>query len=511
MSRHCRLLCVFALAALGGAATLSAANGGLLGATISWQYYFDGGAWQSPGRFEVNGGAGGKFEKTGTSYFVILADNNSITFNYSIEQGDGPWSSSALSLAPTIHNGIAINMVSGPAFSTVTIDPATNMAGFDASRISFTDDQIQVDWQNLAFNPHTIVKLDVNKASAGAEWISLAPTGTPPAPRAGASAVYSTAAHQMIVFGGNTAGCSSSTASLNDTWVLAGANGLAGTPAWSQISFSSSSPPGREGHTAVYNSTADRMVVFGGDAFGCTASKLNDLWVLVNASGAAGTPSWQMLTPLGIVPPARSDHTAVYDPSTDQMIVFGGIGTALDNLSDLWPLANASGAGGTPQWTNLIPSGTGPADTAYMAGSYDIPTNEMTLYSGWSVSGSSSNQVWLLSNANGSGGTPQWSVLTPTGAPPAAVTGPRGVYSQASKNAIYFGGSETNAVWTLKDADGVGAAAWVQVSPAGPTPSGRGGLGAEPTMVADPVSTRSIVFGGAGVSGALNDTWILSP
>jgi hypothetical protein len=45
---------------------------------------------------------------------------------------------------------------------SVTIDPATNMAGFDSSRFSYTNNQIQVDWQDLTFTRNTIVKLDVN-------------------------------------------------------------------------------------------------------------------------------------------------------------------------------------------------------------------------------------------------------------------------------------------------------------------------------------------------------------
>jgi len=345
-----------------GAAAPSTANGGLLGATLSWQYYAYGGPYNpqgggSSGVFKVNGGAGGEFKGGSAVYFAIVAGNSSITFDYSITNHTGPWSASTLSLPPTIHNGIAINMVSGPAFTTVTIDPATNMVGFDPSRISFTNNQIQVDWQNLPYDASTIVKLDVNRGSAGPQWLSLQPSGTPPSPRAGAAAVYSEAANQTIVFGGNTAGCSNTNPSLNDTWTLTGANGLAGTPAWSQISPSGSPPPGREGHTVVYDEAADRMVVFGGDVFGCSASKLNDLWVLVNASGVGGVPTWQMLTPLGNVPPARSDHVAVYVPSNDQMIVFGGIGPALADLTDLWVLSNASGARGVSQWTSLSPLG----------------------------------------------------------------------------------------------------------------------------------------------------------
>ncbi len=145
------------------------ARANLLGSTLSWQYYAYGGPYiytggQTGGTFVDNGGIGGTFVGGTTSlYFNIIADDTSITFDYSIVTGPTPrsWTSSPLSLAPTIYNGIAINMVSGPAFSSVTIDPASNMVGFDASRFSFTGTQIQVDWQNLSFTPSTIVKLDI--------------------------------------------------------------------------------------------------------------------------------------------------------------------------------------------------------------------------------------------------------------------------------------------------------------------------------------------------------------
>jgi len=66
-----------------------------------------------------------------------------------------------LSLAPTIYNGTAVRMVSGPTITNVTIDGATNMVGFNSSRLSFTGNEIQVDWADLSFDEDTIVKLNV--------------------------------------------------------------------------------------------------------------------------------------------------------------------------------------------------------------------------------------------------------------------------------------------------------------------------------------------------------------
>src|SRR5262245_9927463 len=84
----------------------------LSGSVLSWQYYAHGSAYPgstSHGTWTVPGN-GGAFTAGGTTYFAILSNANSITFDYN---GTGIWSDSNLSLPPTIRNGIAINLVSG--------------------------------------------------------------------------------------------------------------------------------------------------------------------------------------------------------------------------------------------------------------------------------------------------------------------------------------------------------------------------------------------------------------
>jgi hypothetical protein len=134
----------------------------LTGLNMSWQYYAYGGAYthsgyRTAGTFVVPSGGGivGTFDP----YFNIIANSTSITFAY---MASDTWANSTLSLGPTIYNGIAIDMLTvGGIFSSVTIDPSTNMAGFDASRLSFTNGEIQVDWAGLSFNSGTILKLDI--------------------------------------------------------------------------------------------------------------------------------------------------------------------------------------------------------------------------------------------------------------------------------------------------------------------------------------------------------------
>jgi len=154
------LLATAALVAFTAAAS-AASPAGWKGATLGWQYYAYGGPYNgggSPGECTV-----GKNNICGSffSYFNIITAPKSITFNYSPSGSGGTWSESVLSLPPTIYNGIAINLVSRGTITAVTIDKATNMAGFNSSHLSFTGNQIQVDWQNLPYNSSTIVKLDV--------------------------------------------------------------------------------------------------------------------------------------------------------------------------------------------------------------------------------------------------------------------------------------------------------------------------------------------------------------
>jgi hypothetical protein len=86
------------------------------------------------------------------------------------------------------------------------------------------------------------------------------------------------------------------------------------------------------------------MIIFGGEAFMGFAreSGLNDTWVLSGANGRAGTPAWAELKPSGGLPGARLGHTAVYDSSTNQMIMFAG-----ENADAIyyvvWVLSHANG------------------------------------------------------------------------------------------------------------------------------------------------------------------------
>ncbi|PYX45155.1 MAG: hypothetical protein DMG79_19855, partial [Acidobacteria bacterium] len=118
------------------------------------------------------------------------------------------------------------------------------------------------------------------------------------------------------------------------------ANGLGGTPAWAQLTVSGGPSP-RTGHSAIYDAQNSRIVIYGGLSAG---SVFSDVWILSNANGVAGSPGWTQLTPASPGPP-RYDHSAVYDPATNQMIIFGGVITSspLSPDANVFSLTGANG------------------------------------------------------------------------------------------------------------------------------------------------------------------------
>ncbi|MBV9303966.1 MAG: VCBS repeat-containing protein [Acidobacteriaceae bacterium] len=345
-----------------------------------------------------------------------------------------------------------------------------------------------------------------NSASAQS-WNQLLPTGGPPPARAAHSAVFDSATNQMIIFGG---------VSFNDVWSLT----LGASPQWTLLSPAGTPPEGRRGHSGVYDPVNSRMIIFGG-GLGNTAPCANDTWVLINANGVNGTPTWAQLNPTGSLPVPRILHTAVYDPASNRMIVFGGNNCFTQGgvfYNDVWVLSNANGLGGAPIWTQLTPTGTPPSPRESHTAVYDPNSNEMIIFAGAaSVSGQVSdeylaNDVWVLSNANGLGGTPAWSQLSPSGILPPQVNAATAVYDQISNRMTVFGGGDYvdnfNIVSVLLNANGLGGApTWIQLATGGTPASARSNHSA----VYDQNSGEMIVFGGVTPSDQpFNDTWVLT-
>jgi hypothetical protein len=87
--------------------------------------------------------------------------------------------------------------------------------------------------------------------------------------------VYDQASNRLIAFGGGT-----TSGTDNDVWVLDNANGLSGTPHWTELFPGGSLPHPRYSMSAVLNPGINRMIIFGGECYSDNRTRYNDTWVL---------------------------------------------------------------------------------------------------------------------------------------------------------------------------------------------------------------------------------------
>ncbi len=333
----------------------------------------------------------------------------------------------------------------------------------------------------------SLIGLLVEPASAQ-KWNRYGP-GT----RSQASSIYDPSTNQMIMFGGQHA---PTNVDFHDVWAVKNVIGVSASTFknlnWLSVTTAGTPPSVRFGHSAAYNPTSNRMIIFGGGT-GFPGPCANDLWVLTNPNSVGGTPTWTKLSPTGTLPPVREGHASVYDPNTNTMIVFGGTDCSGNFYNDVWILSNADGSVGTPKWTQSKPAGTAPAARSQSTAIYDSTNRVMTIFGGAGVAKAVFNDAWTLANVNG---TPTWKQLTPTGAAPSPRSGHVAVYDSKSSRMVIQGGvAGSTAVqsdtWILSGANGVGSAAWTQLNPSGTVP-----YRASHTAIYDPVSGEMVIFGG---------------
>jgi hypothetical protein len=312
---------------------------------------------------------------------------------------------------------------------------------------------------NIDFNDIWAVQNVIPSSSATQEniqWIRVTITGKAPSDRFGHSAVYNPTSDRMVVFGGGTGfpgPC------VNDLWVANRITNVGGSPFWTSSTATGTLPPIREGHAAAYNSTTNKLIIFGGS--NCSGSFYNDVWILSNADGKTGTPSWAQVTPVGTPPVARTQASAIYDSVNNVMTIYAGGSTATTVYSDVWTLSNADGTTGTPTWKQLSPTGTAPAGRVGHGAIYDATNNRMTIYGGGNNRGQVLNDGWVLTHPNGIGGTPAWSKLTFSDTSPNRKSF-SWIYDPVSDDMVIFGGDSTlpatftdDHVYILTEANGL--------------------------------------------------------
>jgi hypothetical protein len=257
---------------------------------------------------------------------------------------------------------------------------------------------------------------------------------------------------------------------------------------WKRIDTSGVRPPGRQQHTAIYDPVGDRVVVFGG----YDSDYRNETWSLT----LKGEPRWTQLSTPGSVPLRRGGHVAVYDDGRKSMLVFGGYNGAF--LSDVWSLS----LDGTPTWKLLVQSGAQPAPRQDAAGIFDSISDRLVIFGGFGDD-ALFNDVWSLSLGTGN----SWVELTQDGAAPSTRYGATAIFDEYRRRMIVFGGLNswfpgTNDVWALSLTE---SATWSELSPIGPMPPRR----YNHVAGFDPLGDRMMIFGGRN-DAQNDDVWFLA-
>ena len=294
-------------------------------------------------------------------------------------------------------------------------------------------------------------------------WTQITPSGTGPSTSTCGQSTVPDGNGRLIVYARTTCG-----GGIGQVWVLNGANGV-GSPSWSLVA---SGGPSRHAQTVTYDKISNRLMLFGGCSGGCLPVN-NDVWVLTNANGQGGPAVWTSLATTGGPPAARNHATGAYDPATNRMIIFGGqngSGVVVGaTFSDVWVLTNANGIGGTPVWTSLATSGIFPKGVYQARAFYDSTNNRLTVAGGArSDTGAASSAVNVLTNANGLGGTPAWTNLIAEGAAGAPAFAGWNVDYNAGVNRGILAVQSTSNLYYLNNANGLGGpTSYTLVSPSG--------------------------------------------
>jgi hypothetical protein len=305
-------------------------------------------------------------------------------------------------------------------------------------------------------------------------WERIRPNGTPPTPRYGASAVYDSAADRVHVFGGTRYDAYYCN---NELWSLE----LAPKPTWRRIEPAGASPRERRGASLVLDPPHDRLVLFGGQR---DTAFLSDLWTFDLAKS-----EWHEQSVVSS-PPGRSNAAGVI--TRGDLYVIGGNNRRY-YLRDTWKLVGQS-----LTWEPVFPNDSvGPPYD--VCGAIQAPASDAILL----VGGRTDSLLWRLDPTRG------WSVeplLTrgPGGrnAPAIALDSRRGRILLSAgwtlNGSSFYGWTQETDLWALTIDDHY----WQRLSDESAGPRFRHGA------VLDSRRDRLIVIAGLGSGlSRVADTW----
>jgi hypothetical protein len=329
-------------------------------------------------------------------------------------------------------------------------------------------------------------------------WSSLGAAADSPGLRREHGAIFDRDHQRYIIFDGRAGTLETPYILFNDLWTL----DVSGAPTWSHTTITGEVPGQRHSPQWGYDAARNRVLVFGGYGKHYPSSPgfeyLNDVWEL----SLSGTPQWTELFPSGQTPSGRLAGAAVYDPMRQRFVGFGG---TINAPVDTWVL----NLRGNANWQPLPIDGERPNGGWGMTSVYDARLDRMLIFGGSIDDGyyGSNNDVWELRLR----GVPHWSKLAPVGVRPKARRSGAAIFDPLRNRMVIYGGFDAVPgsdqfladTWELDfDSD---PPVWTRLDPAGPLPSGRD---ATPAAY-DPLHDRMIVYGGWSGSEFLSDTQFL--
>lgn len=278
--------------------------------------------------------------------------------------------------------------------------------------------------------------------------------GESPSPRWMQASAYDARDDRLLVFGG---ALGFSAPCTDEVWLLTHAFS-ADAAAWSRVRPRGPGPGSRGDVRAALDVEHDRLIVHGGHD--CVAGAFGDVWVLSGALRPGGSPAWTRLIPDSSAgsPGPRRGHSLAFDPSSGNAILFGGLDSALRAHDDVWILTHANGLGTPPAWKHLAVSGPGPAPRGHHSAVLDPETNRLVVYGGVDSDSHVFDDAWVLIGANGETPESGWQRLAPSGNAPAARLTHTALYDRRNDRLIVYGGNRGRArlgdLWILSSATG---------------------------------------------------------
>ncbi|HET9326241.1 MAG TPA: kelch repeat-containing protein, partial [Candidatus Eisenbacteria bacterium] len=242
-------------------------------------------------------------------------------------------------------------------------------------------------------------------------------------------------------------------------------------------------------HTAIYDPVQQRMIVFGGNEL---SQLSNATWQLTLGQN----PQWSLLTPLGAPPSPRFGHAAVYDPTRHRMIVMGGYDGAA-RKADVWELLLTD----PPEWRRMTPQDSvGQLGRRYHTAIYDPARDRVVIYGGEQQTSVPMGDTWSLWLSP----VVRWEQMFPAGDPPVNRYTHSAIYDPVRDCMVVYGGLPVLNFTDLAELS-LTDAAWRSL-PKPPEPRIQGH-----SAIYDATRGRMVLFGGGELNQHFNDVWTMTP